>query len=104
MKMMFSALIDVGRQLRDVLHKSSTEEEADIKDIMARFTTDVIASVAFGVESNSLKNPDVEFRKMGIQLTHPTTWQTIINMIIFSAPKVAKHLPVSLGNHLFNHS
>lgn len=32
------------------------------KDVFARFTTDIIASAAFGLESNSLKNPDSIFR------------------------------------------
>ena len=40
-----------------------TGSPVDVKETMARFTTDAIASCAFGINSNSLKYPNAEFRK-----------------------------------------
>lgn len=40
-------------------------DEIECTDLLARFMVDVIGNVAFGVECNSLKNPEAEFREMG---------------------------------------
>lgn len=42
-----------------------------VKDFLSCFTTDVIASCAFGLESNSLKNPNNEFRVNGNLVVNP---------------------------------
>nr|AGI03846.1 cytochrome P450 6BQ10 [Tribolium castaneum] len=66
MKMMFQTLADCTRGLDEIMDNSAVNHTpADIKDILGRFTTDIIGSVAFGIECNSLKNPDAEFRKYG---------------------------------------
>lgn len=37
----------------------------EIKEVLAQFTTDVIGNVIFGLELNTLDDPDSKFRKMG---------------------------------------
>lgn len=37
----------------------------NMKDFYTRFTNDVIASAAFGIHCDSLKDPDNEFYRMG---------------------------------------
>lgn len=39
--------------------------EVEMKDAFSRYTNDVIASTAFGLDVNSLDNRDNEFYKMG---------------------------------------
>lgn len=66
MKMMFGTIVDVGHKFIQTLGKETENvNEIEIKDILARFTTDVIGSCAFGLECNSLENSNSEFRDMG---------------------------------------
>ncbi|XP_069688236.1 uncharacterized protein [Periplaneta americana] len=64
MKKMFYLVENCGRELRHHLDRATANGDVvSVKDTMARYTTDVIASCAFGIESNSLKNPEAEFRR-----------------------------------------
>lgn len=66
MKMMFQTLLDCTTGLKHVMDEAlASKQPIEIKDVLGRFTTDIIGSVAFGLECNSLKDPNVEFRIYG---------------------------------------
>jgi cytochrome P450 family 6 len=66
MKMMFNLMTECAEQLQQYLDKPARNGDIlEIKDIMARFTTDVTCSCVFGINCNSIRDPNSEFRKMG---------------------------------------
>lgn len=97
MKMMFQTLVDCSDGLKDLCEEVVAKDaEVDIKDVFARFTTDIIGSCAFGLECNSLKNPDAEFRKMGRRIFEQTTWEAVKTFIGLSFPALAATLNLRL--------
>ncbi|XP_046627597.1 probable cytochrome P450 6a14 [Neodiprion virginianus] len=71
-KQMFPTVKETSNRLSLIVEKKAQNSEViEIKDLMARFSTDVIASVAFGIDCNSLENPDAEFRAMGRKFFAP---------------------------------
>lgn len=67
MKMMFHTIYDVADELVKHLKEICGENDRDVEitDVMARYTTDVIVSCAFGVQCNSLMDEKSEFRAIG---------------------------------------
>lgn len=97
--MMFPIMVECGEQLQNFLKRTAeTGGTVEIKDVLACYTTDVISSAAFGIQTNSLKNPNGEFRKFGRKIFDVTLFQTLVNIIIFTFPNLSKHLPVSAKN------
>ncbi|XP_055596682.1 cytochrome P450 6a2-like [Uranotaenia lowii] len=66
MKLMYSTMIAVAEQFRKrMMLETEKGTEVEMKEFLARFTTDVIGSCAFGLECNSLEDPKAIFREMG---------------------------------------
>lgn len=64
----------------------------DIKEICALFTAEVISSVAFGVEANTLRNPACKFRKNIESLFSISFLKTIYFVTVFFAPGFVKYI------------
>lgn len=94
MKLMFQTIINCGKELKEHLKTPADRGEmVEFRDVLARYSTDIIASCAFGIECNCLKNPDAEFRKWGKRIFEPTFDAIARGLLYFLVPSV----PIALG-------
>lgn len=70
--------------------------ELEMKDVLARFTTDVIGTCAFGLECNTLENPDSDFLKYGSKVFEQTPFQLAKFILASMFKEQAKKLGVKL--------
>ncbi|XP_068081151.1 cytochrome P450 9e2 [Anabrus simplex] len=76
MKNMFHFMNQCGQQLGDYLHKEISKQQPgkpfvlEMKDLFTRFTNDVIATSAFGVQVDSLTEKNNHFYTMGKAVTN----------------------------------
>lgn len=63
LKWMFNVFVECNKNVPSILDKHVKGDPIGIKKVFERITTDTIASCAFGIDSNSLLNP--EFLKYG---------------------------------------
>ncbi|EFA04674.1 probable cytochrome P450 6a23 [Tribolium castaneum] len=56
---------------------AETRTVIDIKDILMRFTADVIGSTSFGIDCNSLDHPDTEFSRMVNRISNHSGWKLL---------------------------
>ncbi|KAM7341467.1 cytochrome P450 6g1 [Cochliomyia hominivorax] len=101
-KQMYPLMLEVSSQLEQHLARKGDRFEAEVKEICALFTTDLIATVAYGVNANSLKNPNGEFRSHCRKMFLFDIRRALDFSIAFFLPKLVSLLRVKLFSEEFS--
>ncbi|XP_028141060.1 cytochrome P450 9e2 [Diabrotica virgifera virgifera] len=98
MKSMFMLMSECGEKLvKFFMEKDQNAIEIEMKDTLTRYTNDVIASAAFGVQIDSLNNTENEFYLMGKNATNfRGFWRTMKLFGYMIIPKIFEFFKVTL--------
>ncbi|XP_014296124.1 cytochrome P450 6k1 [Microplitis demolitor] len=94
-KKMFKLMVDVGDDLMSLMESHNFKgkgEIIEVKELCARFTTDMISTTAFGIRANCLNHPNAGFRESGRKIFKPTFYRNFEAMSLFFAPQLATPL------------
>nr|QRY28440.1 cytochrome P450 CYP6DD1 [Sitobion avenae] len=93
-KSMLGLLQGCGVQLIEYMDATieSGKTEFEIRDLTAKFTTDVIGTCAFGLECNSLRDSQSEFRRMGCAVLNSSASLALAKIVRVFFPKLFKAL------------
>jgi cytochrome P450 family 9 len=95
---MFEFVSSVGQQAAQTIKdkvKSGNETSYEFKDLARKFTVDVIATCAFGIEVNSFKHPENDFHRIAAKVANFGGIATTLKFIgYFSMPKVMHFLKI----------
>ncbi|XP_969948.1 cytochrome P450 6a2 [Tribolium castaneum] len=92
MKMMFPTIVECVSLLLDAMTEKS--EQIDIKELLGRFTTDIIGSCAFGLDCNTIKEENSPFRLYGKKVFFSTKMRTFKLTFASSFPTLGRLLRI----------
>lgn len=96
MKSMFLLMKQCAENLqRHIDSAVLTAGDFEVKDLIVRFTTDVIATCAFGLEVNSIEDRDNEFFKAGQLIFLPKRSAFLVFFLHKCFPRLSKFLRIN---------
>ncbi|XP_066602052.1 cytochrome P450 9e2-like [Prorops nasuta] len=100
-KSMYKLMLECADNFAKVVAKDAEERPGedgsmDFWELFSRYTTDVIASTAFGISIDSIAEPDNDFYKMGKQVTFTDASRAGKIFVIRNFPLLSKLLKVRL--------
>lgn len=100
MRHMFELVAECGVSLKDFLlkeAKAGKRMEYEMKDTFSRFGTDVIATVAFGLKVDSMREPENEFYVKGKKMLDVKSPMVLIKFLtVVAFPWLARKLDIDL--------
>lgn len=94
LKAMFSTLIDCSVPLKQFLDTAAKSKESfESRELCACYTTNIIASVGFGIDVDCIANPNTPFRRYGRQvfeLNFKNGYRMIMHAVFPSLMRVFK--------------
>ncbi|KAK5638810.1 hypothetical protein RI129_013105 [Pyrocoelia pectoralis] len=95
MKMMFRLVLECGKHMTYAMDEICRKQVSlDIKDWLGGFGTDVIGSCAFGIDCNSFKDPNSDFRIVSKRALDQTNWEIAKIFLGFVHEKLARKLAI----------
>lgn len=93
MKQVCSLIEICSNHVTDYLEKTShLDKPIEVRELMGKYGTDVITSCAFGIESNSLSDPNAEFRQFGRKIIETSVFRSFEFMSMFVLPEASKFM------------
>lgn len=93
---MFGCIVSGGASLEWKLneqHNGGQHQVLEVHELVAQFTTNVIASVAFGLDIDCIREPELAFRAMGRKIFEASVINGIRDAVGFLFPSLQRWLP-----------
>ncbi|XP_043669015.1 cytochrome P450 9e2-like [Vespula pensylvanica] len=97
LKGMFKLMNECGADFTDYLSKMPKDKKTiEMKDVFARYTNDVIATCAFGITINSMKDRENEFYVLGKNATNFDGIKTLKFLMIRFFPTITRLFKINI--------
>lgn len=92
LKGMFPIITDRAEKLQILAAEIIKEEYYDVRELMARYTTDFIGVCAFGINMDSLSDDNSQFRALGKRIFQRTTRDSVHGTLKYMFPTLCGKL------------
>ncbi|XP_063366043.1 cytochrome P450 6B2-like [Cydia amplana] len=91
LKAMFPLIVARAEKLQRVAAEAAASgAEVDVRDLMARYTTDFIGACGFGIDTDTLSDKNSMFRKLGKRIFIQETRDVVVSIFKYTMPSLMR--------------
>ncbi|XP_073947437.1 cytochrome P450 6B5-like [Choristoneura fumiferana] len=92
LKAMFPLITERAEKLQVLAETVALEDSYDMRELMARYTTDFIGACGFGINMNTLNVENSQFRQLGKRIFQRSPRDAVIGLLKFIFPELCKNM------------